>query len=328
MKVVVAIVLVLAACGDNLPGVSVREYGTAQRNATCRRLVRCGVMPDIDTCERTNLGPVWESSHWFDAVDQGLILWHPALAHACIEEQANRSCELMRSPAPDSYACSYMYEGTLGDGEPCTFGSQCIGGECWSTDRDNACWVGSCVGTQPPAPVGLGETCGYAPCLEGYCNDINLCVPYGVEGESCDVDTWCDRGFDCVANRCQRLPDTGEACSSWCRQISDVCGSDYTCGPAAQLGEACKWDIDCGHYGRCASGTCITANAPMGGACTGSWDCADLTAICWFRQEVGTCIPPRDNGESCWEAGDCASKFCDGTFHCAAPESCPSPSDL
>jgi hypothetical protein len=334
VKGVLAIVVVLAACGDNIAGVTIREYGVAQRDAVCRRLVRCGVMPDMVTCERTNFGPVWESPLFYQWVDDGVIRWDPELAHACIEEQAAVSCERMPlSPVPSILACSTMYRGTLTEGQPCTAHSQCIGGECWSVDRDDACWIGTCVGSEPLATVGLGDTCsGYAPCIGGFCTETNFCVPYRVEGERCGLDMWCDRGLECVNGTCARLPDTGEPCGNYCRQLSDVCGLDYTCRRAAQLGHPCEWDGDCAYYLRCAvggeaAGTCVASNAPLSGECRGDWDCADPTAICGYVDNVARCIPPLELGAFCIRGASCASKYCDGTNHCADPASCPVPSD-
>ncbi|HVK83647.1 MAG TPA: hypothetical protein VM513_06045 [Kofleriaceae bacterium] len=325
-------VALLGGCGDNLPGLSVEEYAAAVRDADCRRLARCGMMPDLATCERTNLGRYYTSPWFLAAVADGTITWHPELAYACIEELAERSCERDLYRGTTSLACATMYEGTLGDGEACTFDSECISRECWFGEAEEACWAGTCTGHVAPTPARLGEDCGNAPCIEGYCGNDYRCTPYRLRGETCGENAICGAGLMCRFDVCRRIPDTGEPCADTCLQYRDTCGSAYECRPRAADGQSCAWDADCGYWSRCDSTTmrCVPNSARVGDACMSDDDCGELGTVCAFNDGFlyeGICTWPRQNGESCQRNAECESLDCDSASvgsvgSCASPDTC------
>lgn len=321
------IVLVLAACGDNFEGLDLSEYDRAWHDARCRRLVTCGVMPDLGTCERTNPGPIATSLTFRALVANGAVQWDPEVALACIQQLEGRGCEWVDTSS-SILACWAMHRGMGSDGEACVYGFECKSRECRTEGCVDACCTGTCVGDEIPLPALLGESCSFAPCRQGICLD-EICVPHRREGESCE---WfqCAPGLKCIGHsgvkRCEALPDTGERClfpetSETCRRIRDLCGPDLRCRPGV-VGAECEEDDQCLFYLRCDLMThrCAPNARTIGDECFYDVDCSDLGSFC--DEETQRCAWPRANAEPCTDDRGCASNLCDHDGVCAENDVC------
>ena len=303
------LVVVVAACGDNLAGVAVDDYFAARRDADCRYLVHCGFLRDLETCERVNLGRDHLPPRFVEAVHSGSIIWYPRAAAECLAQAERLSCD--RADPAHHYACKKIWEPTLRDGEICTLHDECISGECWANDEFDVCTIGYCVGNTAPVPALLGESCRIAACAEGYCNDRSMCVPRKGEGESCVIDDHCETGLSCGSFSCTQLPDHGEPCLHDCRRAGDRCNSLYRCAQGGTLGVPCMGDDDCSVFYRCGpTKECVEPDLHIGDHCTRDDQCRDPDSFCDF--ETSTCLLPKLDGARCIRHDECESWVCDG----------------
>ena len=311
----------VVACGDNrLPGID--DFVDAYAEAFCAHVVRCGELPDAETCARvvrfTPLHP-----DLIAAVRAGKVRWHDEIAHACIELVASRSCDLTSEEG--RRPCGDIITGTLGDGAACAYGGQCVSQECWLTACESACCMGTCVGTVPPQRGAIGDVCRFAPCAEGWC-DRDVCVPFRIEGEACGSDAECAYGLACPWRErvCRPLPGPGERCLNQCRDLGQACSYFQQCEPVRRPGSLCYTDAECGLYLTCGPGSqCMDRRAAIGEPCDGgAVRCEDPEAYCRFGDSrEGVCVPREPDGATCTADGQCASYVCDALGTCTS-ESC------
>lgn len=307
--------LVLAACSEG--GLRLEAYPDAYLDAYCRLQVRCGALPDVESC-RAMYSPGVFDPDLVAAVTAGVIAWQPEVAQACVDWVDSLGCD----PTTEEYrrpACFGRFTGTLRDGEACAFGTECISGECWTENLDctEACCRGTCTGDAPPQIGGIGDPCRYSPCSEGYC-EASTCVPLRSAGASCTSDRECDLGLSCDGVVCRRLPGAGEPCSTRCRELGQSCNYlTLRCEPARLLGQECYGFSDCSPHYRCDENQrCSFERAGLGEPC-GELACA-APLVCEYSALEGTCVEPKPDGAPCMYAEGCASRSCDALGVCTS----------
>jgi hypothetical protein len=332
---VLACLVVAVACGDD--PLRVEDYDARYFEAWCRYQVRCGVYPDLASCEALDRFP--SDPDLVAAVRAGTVEWHAEEAEACIAQLTDLSCDQSSQDYRFSgLPCHGAFTGTLHEGDACAFGLECISLECWteSLQCNEACCHGTCEGDVRPPVARLGDRCRYAPCVEGFC-EASICVPLKSEGTECDTDRQCDIGLGCDSDvraggfgTCQRLPATGESCTGpagpvRCAQIGERCrASTGRCERGRILGEACEDNTDC-LSNRCdETSHCVALFTPEGpgASCAYHENCA-APLVCEIASGAvsGTCIMPKVDGETCRYDAECASYRCDGLGRCSS-EAC------
>jgi hypothetical protein len=160
--------------------------------------------------------------------------------------------------------------GTLADGAPCKFGTQCQSGFCQTGGQ----FCGHCSPKRQ-----AGEHCDDSFDCSGtlVCSAGHRCAAILGEGSPCTTNDVCKAGLSCTGGTCVKLKSLGESCDpsvNNCSLSEDV-SCDYfdggpVCGPAryAQTGE-----------------TCLGADRAT---CTGAATC-----------HLGTCVGPAGDGEPC-----------------------------
>lgn len=158
--------------------------------------------------------------------------------------------------------------------EPADSGTPCSDGLfCTATDTCNA--AGTCVGTVNPCTGADGD----ADCSESCDETANACTGNDPSGSPCNDGQYCTQSDACNANgMCvgSGSPCTGADgdadCSESCDEASDACTAPDPAGSDCDDGLACT-----------------TADACMGGTCTGS---------------AVPCVDPQACFESCGGCGD------------------------
>ncbi len=218
--------------------------------------------------------------------------------------------------------CNEMVDETcLALGEPCSVGTECVGGLCAGTPAGSVCSQ-TCDPMRPTFGCPPSFYCASEP---GFCD--GFCVP-GTVGTA-PLETTCAADTECGSGLCRDPGDGRRRCLDPCRGDrgdcldGDVCvASDGACsvcieagafGSPRGLGEVCMDDTQCRSglcvvrdgVGECAEpcaggtrcdagfacvdGTCLLAREqPVGGPCVTSADCA-LGAVCAAQGERRWC---------------------------------------
>lgn len=193
----IALLLLAAACGDNLPAIPFESYAAARRQAECERQVRCGLFATLDACEAyTYLIP----DHSLEAaIADGRVIYSELAALRCTKALAAITCDGGTSEARDEpEVCAGVFRGTRATGTACAFDAECATDRCMQTGCDPAtCCPGTCVAQSSGA---LGAACS----LDRDCNAAAFCAldhtchALGHTGDSCFRDSQCADGLGCV----------------------------------------------------------------------------------------------------------------------------------
>ncbi len=318
--------LALAACGDNLPGISLAELEASRHAAECERYVRCGLVTDEQTCTtffRRELDPALVAM-----VDAGKLRYDPIAAAACNKQLAALSCDATTAEARAVPAvCKTVLIGTINAGATCLDDRECATGRCDAPRcAPDACCPGGC--SSYAAPAKLDELCDLeVGCVDGaFCGADKLCHALGAIGGACDADLHCAPGLACIgatdlqAGACRPLPKIGESCPyQRCAEIGARCAGQ-SCVKVGITGDACTTDTDCSEFHLCdpASRRC-TDTPTLGETCTGR--CAG-EAWC---EAAGMCRAPQPNAAPCTADDQCATQYCaEGPVFdaCAQPAIC------
>lgn len=324
------LLLVVAACGDNLPGIELSELEASRRAAECERYVRCDLFGAEDVCTalfRETYDPALTAM-----VDAGKLSYDPIAAAACNEALAARSCDTTAADARALPAvCSRVLIGTIAAGATCADDRECGTGRCDAPRCIlNACCTGGCAAYVAPAKI--DEACvPDTGCIEGaFCGADMHCHALGAMSAACDQDLHCAVGLACIgatelqAGACRPLPKLGEPCPYLrCAEIGARCDG-VTCVPVGITGAPCANDTECSEFHRCEPTTqrCVdlpTLGQPCYGRCAGEAWCDTSTS------NVGTCRTPQPNAVPCTASDQCASQYCEeGPIFdaCAEPALC------
>jgi hypothetical protein len=331
MRSLAAMIALLAACGDNLPGpVPADDYPAAVREAVCRQLTRCGGVESFDTCLTTQIDLIIAfSASELAAMRAGTIAYSGATARACVDGIAGASCDVTSQTGrgfPD--ACQEIIAGTLHDGDPCAFGEECISQRCEVPNCGMACCAGGrCVGDAAPARAGLGEACTSAGCVAGaFCDAAMRCTALHAAGAACGGRAECQYGLDCIDGRCAAPPVLGQPCGSACRDLGTTCSSaTHTCVAVGLVGAACGIGAspsDCALHDVCDRTGHCSAGIALGQPCGAGEQCADDRAACDTPpdQLTGVCGLPKPDGSTCARDAVCDSLHCDPFTTQCTPE--------
>ena len=304
----IALLVLMAACGDNLPAVPFESYAAARRHAECERQVRCGLFSTLDACEAyTYLIP---DRSLEKAIADGRVVYSEDAALRCIHTLSAVTCDGSTGAARDEpEPCAGVFRGTLEIGATCAFDAECATDRCMQTGCDpSTCCAGACV---PQGPNAVGSACTLdRDCARtAYCALDRTCHALGNDGATCYRDAECADGLGCVIATnpgiCRPLAASGTACPyGRCALVGERCNSAATCEPYARAGDSCWQDTDCSPSGFCDAGTCANLPGP-GMPCTRRCEGA---AYC--DASVQQCRARKENSAPCAADFECATGYC------------------
>lgn len=307
----------VAACGDDEtvadPGVALDQFVQSYRDASCALLVRCGAMPDVETCLATTQADQ-DIVQAAVAASSGNLSYDANAAKSCIDAVRTSSCEAgTLFPEALAEACDPVFGERKAEGEACYAASECegVGSFC-----DESCGAGCCEGTCRPASAGaaLGEACSEEqPCVAtaicAYDEELDetRCVARSGAGEDC-VQGGCSAGLSCDpgTQKCFQLAKSGQNCNPdlstrVCAHFGEFCELEARrCTARPGVGEPCGAtgtdDQVCAAYAYCNAGTC--ALRPVAGEscaeqeCLGNLRCEDAEGVltCQSRGSTQACI--------------------------------------
>jgi hypothetical protein len=325
----------LSACGG---GISIEEYPTAFRDAYCKYETRCGLFPDIGTCERANIGfnLVIDPSEKA-AVDQGKTKFDGALASDCLDAFGAQTCDTTDEDGRAFFTekCREIVKGTVGDGGACALDIECKSQTCNVPSCPDACCQGTCMGDALPTLGGAGATCGNGSnsCAVGFYCDFTTttCMELKAAGATCNANNECAFGLGCAgtpARTCKALPALGEACPDGaCRDAGTFCNAVGMCAKIGLAGATCGASVgQCSSFYPCDQSTMKCTAAPaLGEACTNR--CFDGGTFCDTSSPTPTCVKTKADGGSCTSDSQCENNNCDtgsggGSGTCATAAVC------
>lgn len=295
-----ALTLLTAAvlsCGDDSKSKPVErgDFDVALARAMCERYARCGLVEDLEHCEKRERTTGFTKQHGLGtrydlALEDGRVRYDAQAAGACVAFLGNLGCQDVQAPYVAvlrgiEYAseCRFLH-GTLADGASCQRSTECQDGS--YCDASSFSCGGVCRRGPPPEPVAtadacppdtviIGQRCRAPSQAGGPCGpsasgglDVGLCE-YGLR---CDWETG-----TCLAPRKE-----GEACGF--------------------ILEGCVWSLSC-RDGRCQKrldeGASCTAGTILRRECRTELFCdAD-------DDQAGTCRPRLAAGETCRHGSEC-----------------------
>jgi hypothetical protein len=320
--------LAIVGCGGS-GGIPADQIGAELHQAGCRWRVRCGLMPDVDTCLAATRSPL--TPQMSADLASGRVSYDAAAGQRLVTMIDGRSC-LESDLGPNGSAVlgeleatAAAFRGTVPPGGACFVDGECASGNCDAPGVEG-CPQGKCVAppTAPAVPSGGACTPNASVCATGtVCGMVDpttlmgTCAAPATAGQHCDdsyyLDGGCAPGLECVGNNgvgtqfCQAHPASGASCdpSSFveCDEYSDTCDpATHTCQPQLPVGTACSTNgIICGNDSYCdsSSGTCrakleLGAPCPAPGAdafstCLGDLQCDAGTHTCQFGPDVPAC---------------------------------------
>ncbi|MEM6993687.1 MAG: hypothetical protein AAF721_24450 [Myxococcota bacterium] len=256
--------------GEEEPKVESRDLAKDELDARCDYLVRCGFMPNEETCkdvERQDQALVQAlGGSVFGRVD-----FNPEAAAAWIETLRELSCVATNEVAQElADARVEVFKGTIDEGGSCFADDECVEGNvCDRTacTGQQLCCTGTCVEFQILAERATCPLPQDGVRLLARCDDITWCQPPPVEegnegppptegtctlkvenGLPCDSSEACADGQRCDTQdtgTCFKLSPHDAACNASlannpCLEVNDACDpGSSTCQIAPGPGEAC-----------------------------------------------------------------------------------------
>jgi hypothetical protein len=189
----------------------VDQFGAEYVAELCHKLLSCcdsaqlaaidSTIVDEASCEaRFAPSPQSDLALAPGLVDAGVVTYHADTAQGCLDELAALPC-VASGPAP-LQQCRRVFQGTLGAGSLCAVSLQCASDYCTNANSS----VLACAG-----PVGLGESCEFAPCSPGLScvssasSGPRTCGQPLLNGQACMYNA------DCAGGACVRDASTGLA---------------------------------------------------------------------------------------------------------------------
>ncbi len=318
-----AVLVALAACGDNIAGLALDDYGEARRAAECERLTRCGLFSNQDACERFLLPSLDRDTR--AAIDEKKIAYDAVAAKACLAAVTEQSCDTTSADVRTaSTACTRTFRGLVPDGATCMFDLECASGSCDAPACPiNECCAGSCRSTI--ANAAINDVCNRDnDCMNGFCSVDGRCHPHGAardmctRDEECDIDLACIGATDLEPGRCRDLPVIGEQCPYMrCAEIGATCVGG-SCVALGIGGAACSTAAECSPYGECNSAGMCVELPTLGQTCT-----IACSRDAWC--DGGQCAALLPDTSPCSAGNQCESLYCnegDVFDACAEPVTC------
>jgi hypothetical protein len=288
--------------GGSIP---LNQLGPQVTAALCSYEVRCGVLPDLATCE----GAFQSDVTRLEAdVQAGRVIYDGDKASSCLSSVAGEGCALSDDQAFGASDCRAVFQGTVAAGGHCAYDEHCVSQMCDTglCDLGVQCCSGTCL-----ALVTAGGECGSA--VAGVCAVGTTCVTDGTGHGTCQATSPiagrcsnvgdCASGLDCAIDSngigtCVQLPGEGQPCDPMvglCDKLGDFCDSvTQRCVPRLAPGASCPTGDECVLYAQCDQTTmkCV-ATIPRGGACTGNDRCLGtlecLNGVCAQRPAQPVC---------------------------------------
>jgi hypothetical protein len=306
-KMVVAALLAVAGCGGS-GGIPADQIGAEWHQAICRWRVRCGFMPDVDTCLAATLAPL--TPQLSADVAAGKVSYDAAAGQRLVSTIDGLSCRKSdfglngNGSVSELEATAAAFRGTVPAGGACFVDGECASGNCDAPGVEG-CPQGKCVAppTAPVVPGGGACTPNGSVCAAGtLCRMVDsttgmgTCAPPATVGQHCDdgyfLEGDCAAGLECIGSDgagtqlCQAHPAAGASCdpSSFveCDDYGDACDpATRTCQPQLPVGAACSNDGQiCDNMSYCdsSSGTC-RSKLKLGEPCPGP-GASDAFASC------------------------------------------------
>ncbi len=263
---VLSLVLAGAVVGCSSDPIPMEDFATRFADAYCSWEVRCGGIPDRETCAEGNLRGLLEASfeQAYAAVEGGRVVYDGAAARKCIERTESLGCE---HDANAQAECQAAWQGQIPEGEACSLDGECQTKNCI---LPASCQDSCCMGVCGRGSASVDDACGDASsCVEGaYCDKASsICRPRGAEGSPCDSDSSCQAHMYCDDDApnpavCRRLPYEGEPCPDWdCALRNNDCirqeDDTQVCVPVFEVGDACTTDSQCPGYADCIDRVCV-----------------------------------------------------------------------
>ncbi len=283
----------VGGCGDNsFDRVPFDDFSAEARFAICDWSVRCGHVPNRETCERLIDPKDYDDSRARDSIARGRSVYDSRAGARCIGSTREAFC--LSTPFSDP-SCLGVFRGQNAEGSPCTSVRECAGtADCVIESCPGQCCEGVCGAASMSVPNSAGsarsrESCtGHNDCVIGtYCETDRTCREFPTrEGQRCLIgcargDLYCDVG----SLTCKRFAALDELCAESvdepglpCDPAFSVC--DEVCRPRPGLGEPCNQ----------TDRLCIA------------------TTLC--DEATRTCVPRRELGQQCETGRDCNAE-CD-----------------
>lgn len=312
--------LLAVACDqEEAPVVEGADLRAQELDARCEYLVRCGFMPDADTCLASL------------SYDGGLVQalggtsfdragYDPELAAAWLDTLRTLGCDATTENARLlADARAPVFAGRIDLGGSCFADEECKGEAVCDRSAcpgDQLCCTGECVAWEI---LSVGQACPLpqdgvritAVCEDlAYCQEPpddggdmpptqGTCVARSDNGQPCDDVDACLDGQRCNvggSDACFKLSASGEMCNPdlrSCLAINEVCSpTAVQCVAAPGPGEPCVLG-QCAPWALCQDDTCV-ARLRAGEACDGSIPClGDLQCrdeTCQLRSTLLVCV--------------------------------------
>jgi hypothetical protein len=344
-SLLVVLVLIAAACGDDAEGVAYEPLRPATAEeffellpvARCQQLVRCGVFEAMDSCVR-NIGTNTRERGWIPRPDQTpydlrwrmaaareAVHFSPGDAALCLASFGRGSCSRTNDALTDTTVCLGVFRGTIPTGEPSSFPHECESFT-WGLSGPHCNYALECCSVpcaddgslpqpfppfDPAAPCDGDDACGAgSSCHDGYC------MRGVAEGEACADSADCWSSLICRGGRCVEATPPADEClpssqfpTYECDRFGSFCNRGV-CKPLGGRGDFCDRGLLPCQFDLVCDSTSQCASPPGLGE-----PCADLCAdglACWRAplENGTTCRTPTPAGSSCTDAAPCEHGYC------------------
>ena len=300
------------------PEVESADLRGEELDARCEYLVRCGFMPDRDTCLASQ-DPDEGLVQAVGATSFDRVGYDTEAAAIWLDTLRNLSCEnTVANARAIEDARAAVFAGRIETNGACFSDEECAGEaicERSACPGNQVCCTGECL---PVRTLTVGETCPLPQDgvrMRAFCEDTAYCqVPPDDGSENPPTEGTCvarvDNGLPCDAlggcldgqrcdlggsGNCYRLSASGDMCNpdlqrGSCLSVNEVCNGQCVAAPGP--GEACVQG-QCAGYATCMEDTCV-ALLRQGEACDGSVPClGDLACrndVCTPQDIVLVCV--------------------------------------
>lgn len=304
-----------SSCGEPVFGeealAQLEAFGAAVDARWCEIALRCGLHPDLASCEQVGSGlPMARIRAGVEAGRTGAV---PRAAAAIVDWLSpSEGCTLPGSAQVLESAMQLAFPGRGRAGDACWVTTDCAGpARCDGSacDGSSACCSGVCADYR--RGVAEGERCDIGECGPGLAcyrlvggdaassEEFYNCHPALSENAECTYEfgVHCEEGTSCRpdasgVNRCLvGPPELGESCaqnggSVGCRALDVGCHDFSVCSARQPIGASCSSDEDCLQQAACVDGSCV-ARLALGAACQWPPDLCGYGLRC--NRQSGVC---------------------------------------
>jgi hypothetical protein len=315
------------ACSSEPPApttggpIAIEAFREELEVARCELAVRCGFMPNQDTC-RDVLSEDQELLQLLADVVFNKVSFDEAAARTCVDAIRAQSCETLSAvfKAVET-ACAGVFTGSVAEGGACLVDDECTGDADCDVSMcmgDGVCCMGVCA--KPPALVPVGGDCSKSPCVEAaYCetmddgmgNITGTCKARVTNGQPCNYVNACEEGLRCDLGgegNCYTLAKEGQSCNpnlqnGACLRVDYWCSTtDKKCSKLPMPGEPCTDKMACVGHAYCDGVTCQVRALEgqdcktdgSGAPCLGDLECQMddmlMKSVCRRPQPASVCV--------------------------------------